>query len=131
MPSQPMVPMTANQITVTVGGNDIGFAEIALTCAPDPSSAACQAALAGVTASLGGLASSLPQVIAGVAAATGAVYVDVTDDFAGHGLCGTLSYINPPIPDGSGGFLDASLHPNDAGQAAYAQALLDEGFVGR
>lgn len=39
----PMVPSTARQITLTVGGNDVGFGDIAIACASGP--AACAAAL--------------------------------------------------------------------------------------
>lgn len=40
----PLLPHRARLVTLTVGGNDLGFATVATTCAPGPS-AACQAAI--------------------------------------------------------------------------------------
>lgn len=56
--------------------------------------------------------------IAGVVAASGAgfVFVDVTDDFAGHGIGSADPWIVAPPA------LDA-FHPNAAGHAAYADAI--------
>ncbi len=94
---------------------------LSLTCAGLPGFDATQ--LAAFDQAIGGL----NQAIAGGAAATGATYVDVTDEFAGHGLCsGPGSYINPPMPTATG-YAEASLHPNAAGQAAYAEALAEAG----
>jgi lysophospholipase L1-like esterase len=65
--------------------------------------------------------SVLNGVISGVVEASGPgfVYVDVTDDFAGHGLGSAEEWIvNPFIP----GAFDA-FHPNVAGHAAYAEAI--------
>ena len=45
------------------------------------------------------------------------VYVDVTDDFAGHGICSEKPFINLP-GTGIGAF-----HPNAAGYEAYAAAI--------
>lgn len=171
-----VLPST-QQITVTIGGNDVGFATVALTCAASPGPA-CDAAIAGAGAAisalpekLGALLAQLQQkapgatiyvtgypmlfqatmaaescpglpgydvsamgladagtaqlnsVIRGTAMALGFKYVDVTPEFVGHGLCdGTNSFIFPPTF--SGGHPDpSSLHPNAAGQAAYARAI--------
>ena len=173
---QNVLPPT-QQITVTVGGNDVGFAEVALACANPLED--CNAALirAGealtifpqdLAALLTQLQMKAPQatiyatgypmlfqprmgtepcpalpgydatalanadaaivhlngIIEGTATALGAVYVDVTDEFSGHGLCdGASSFIFPPsflapgVPDRS------SLHPTAAGQVAYARAV--------
>jgi lysophospholipase L1-like esterase len=61
-------------------------------------------------------------------------YVDVTVAFTGYGLCGTQApnpdtYINPVLVTTSG--VDAgSLHPNAAGQQAYADSIRAKGFTG-
>ena len=77
-------------------------------------------------------------VIAGVILGldpTGSIigYVDVTGDdaFGGHGLCdGTASYIFPPaFHPTTQAPLPSSLHPTPAGQLAYAEAIVDAGFV--
>jgi lysophospholipase L1-like esterase len=60
-------------------------------------------------------------IISGVVAASGPgfAYVDVTDDFADHGIGSEDEWIvNPFIP----GAFDA-FHPNAAGHAAYADAI--------
>ena len=62
-------------------------------------------------------------------------YVDVTAAFTGHGLCGTyasqvpnpVSYINQ-VPAVS--VIAVPLHPNAAGQQAYADRILAKGFKG-
>lgn len=182
----PMVPDTARQVTVTVGGNDIGFATVALTCAATPE--ACSTAIEGAAGSvptmaqglgvlIGALKARAPEAtiyvtgypkifqpdftlaqpcltfptvpvpallaadaaiddlnaaIAGVAASQGAVYVDVTGAIDA-GLCTAPGlYLYPPTldPSGPGGFAVSSLHPTGLGQAAYAQAVKDAGFVG-
>jgi lysophospholipase L1-like esterase len=170
----PYVPPTAQQVTVTVGGNDIGFATVALTCASNPGACGAaigqaQANLAALPGTLGPLLGALTQAapdaqiyvtgyprlfqpgatcaafpstpIATLAAAdaavdalngtlqfiassSGAVFVDVNTEFAGHGLCGDDSYIFPPTPIAEPPyFAPASLHPNALGQAAYAEAV--------
>jgi lysophospholipase L1-like esterase len=49
------------------------------------------------------------------------VYVDVTDDFAGHGIGGSgVPYINPPPPLGT---QTEAFHPTAAGYIAYAAAI--------
>lgn len=179
------VKPNAQQVTLTVGGNDIGFADVALTCAltPPQCGGAIAQASAKVPAMTQGLVAAITAVrakapgatvyvtgypmlfqptigttgltcaalpgqnpvalaaadeavasvnvaIVHVATATGATYVDVMGEFDGHGLCaGPGSYLNPPIPTGPGSFDPASLHPNAAGQAAYARALDEAGFV--
>lgn len=178
----PLVPATARQITVTVGGNDIGFATVALTCAahPDACSAAVMAAAESVSPMaqrlgilIGAVKARAPQAtiyvtgypkifqpdplqgcalevplsavaaadaaivslnaaIEGVAASQDAVYVDVTGEIDA-GLCTAPGvYLYPPTqdPSGPGGFAVSSLHPTALGQAAYARAVQDAGFVG-
>jgi lysophospholipase L1-like esterase len=49
------------------------------------------------------------------------VYVDVTDDFAGHGIGGSgVPFINPPPPLGT---QTEAFHPTAAGYIAYAAAI--------
>lgn len=86
---------------------------------------------------------ALNNAILGVAATDDDVtYVDVTDDFLGHGLCGTYpsptpsvnpaSYIQPIHVTATGVDLsNAPLHPTAAGQQANAAAILGAGFENR
>ena len=53
-----------------------------------------------------------------LSAGSGFVYVDVEDDFAGHGLGSTDAWIVPPPMLGA-------FHPNPEGYAAYAEAILE------
>ena len=63
-------------------------------------------------------------------------YVDVTAAFTGHGLCGTpsselpnpVSYINPVHVPAT--VIAVPLHPNAAGQQAYAASISAKGFKG-
>lgn len=209
------IPATTQQVTLTVGGNDLDFVESATACLSIPSTCA------GVVTTI---STALPQLTTDVAVAINAIqaqapdahvyvtgypllfqaeqtldnsgvcvvgwwtgseplaplpvweaqtdaidlatmglngaintattiadpthedvtYVDVTDEFAGHGLCGTLvsgqpnpaTYIDPiyatmtpagPVVDIS----NAPLHPTAEGQQAYAAAVLAEGFENR
>jgi lysophospholipase L1-like esterase len=65
-----------------------------------------------------------------------AKYVDVTAAFTGHGLCGTPSthlpnpdsYINPLHVPAT--VIAVPLHPNAAGQQAYATSIRAKGFKG-
>jgi lysophospholipase L1-like esterase len=158
-------------VTLTVGGNDLGFAALAGACLAGTQDQ-CRQAIAAAEGNLTGLRSALPLLyrqVAGQAAPnalivvtgypylvestapydpvlikaineataalnttieaaviatrkdTGAniVYVDVTEQFEGHGI-GTLDdpFINGP----SAGFPEA-FHPNAAGYRAYAKAI--------
>lgn len=67
----PMIPATATQVTLTVGGNDIGFATVALACAADPT--ACAGAVAAVPAMQANLAALIAAITAQAPQAT--VYV--------------------------------------------------------
>lgn len=57
----PMVPSTAQQITLTVGGNDVGFIAVAQACASDP--AACEGAIAAAASGLPAMGQSLATLI--------------------------------------------------------------------
>lgn len=164
----------AQIVTLTVGGNDIGWAPTILSCLSadtEQEALACQLALAaapGKITALGGDIASLvvmikaqapdakvfvtgypllfqptstnacaaypveTQVLLGTfddlamglnaaieagAERADATFVDVTDEFAGHGLCDA---------DDSWLFAD-NLHPTVAGQNAYARALRVDG----
>lgn len=191
------MPESARQVTVTVGGNDVGFVDVLMSCAGGLQTVSCQAALqrafvasrelpeelglllaairerapqatvyvtgypqlfqlsptgACTTLDLAGFpydpaavqtidnaALGLNQIIEGTVTATalatldrGLIYVDVTDEFAGRGACSPDGYIAPPafVP-GTTVPLPSSLHSTAAGQGAYADAIIAEGFVGR
>lgn len=164
------IATTAKVVTVTVGGNDVGFADVMRTCFILVSPSSCQAYIdagAAIAASQGfrddvaavitairdrtepdakvivagypllfHLNSSgvnpgyawadevdaetvvLNDVIESVAVANDAVFVDVEDDFAGHGLGSSSPWINGiRVP------FEESFHPNATGQAAYATAI--------
>jgi len=188
------VPGGARQITLTVGGNDFGFASLALACAGGFATETCLAAQTAAQAGQAALpvnlvtvltalraqapnahiyvtgypllfqpeltlsgyscpvlpydpnalatadqiTGTLNGVIAGVVTGldqTGSVieYVDVTGDdaFGGHGLCdGAGSYIFAPTFDPVSTMpLPSSLHPTPAGHLAYAEAIVDAGFL--
>lgn len=186
------VPEDARQVTLTIGGNDFGFATLAVACAGGLQTETCAGALALTQASRDALPQNLvallvalrarapravlyvtgyPQLfqspdgscpaltalglsfdpgallyadvlavgldttIAGTVVqyglATGddkLVFVDVTDDFSGKGLCTDDSYLFAPSFLAPGVPNPASLHPNTKGQQAYADAIEDAGF---
>lgn len=65
---------------------------------------------------LDGLSNQLDLAIAAAAKASRVSYQEVRKAFAGHGVCGIEPWINGVGPDQS-----ALLHPNTAGQQAYAK----------
>lgn len=165
-------------VTITAGGNDLGFGELATYCgayALDPTNTAagqaCTAAIAFAETQITSgalyqdlvtmiesvqaaapnaqivvtgypylfeprdpqdplfafvsqanfLVAQLNATIQAAALATGAEYVDVTDEFAGHGIFSEdpwINFIGDP---------DVALHPNAEGYEAYFAALLSEG----
>jgi lysophospholipase L1-like esterase len=74
----PHVPGGARQITVTVGGNDIGFASLAIACARGLQTAPCVEAKAAAYAGLGVLSGHLTAVIAALHAQAPAAHIYVT-----------------------------------------------------
>lgn len=64
----------------------------------------------------------LNAIIQGVAVANGATFVDVTGEFAGHGICSADSWI-------LGRDSAAPLHPTTEGQQAYADAIEATSFT--
>jgi lysophospholipase L1-like esterase len=170
LPSEPNEDIRL--VTLTVGGNDLGFADLFETCSTPGQEAQCLIAITNavtkeqltdlsinLSALLGDVAAAAPDalivvtgypylfepdpnnpIITAFNAATAAlnttieaavnaahdpprglyvVYVDVTEQFEGHGI-GTLDdpFINGP----SAGFPEA-FHPNAAGYRAYAKAI--------
>ncbi|GAA4381182.1 SGNH/GDSL hydrolase family protein [Agromyces bauzanensis] len=166
------VPTTAKVVTVTVGGNDVGFAGVMQNCFVLPDDTACASAIAtgaaiaasdAFAASIASVVNSLEarapgakvivtgypllfwedssgvnpkyswadevndetvilnDVIQSVATTNGAVFVDVEDDFAGHGIGSSSPWINDwkwvtaTTP--------TAFHPNATGHAAYATAI--------
>jgi lysophospholipase L1-like esterase len=166
------VPATAKVVTVTVGGNDVGFAGVMQNCFVLTSNSACASAIAAgaviaesdafaariasVVTSIQTRAPGAKVIVAGypllfwenssgvnpkyswadevndetvvlndviesVATANGAVFVDVEDDFAGHGIGSSSSWINDWK-----WFTTTTVnafHPNASGHAAYATAI--------
>lgn len=60
-----MVPSTATQVTVTVGGNDVGFVDVATACAAGESTD-CGAAIHAASAAVGTLPSSVAGVVGAI-----------------------------------------------------------------
>jgi lysophospholipase L1-like esterase len=78
----------------------------------DPNAAIITAINNAITA----LNSTIQQaVLAAQTASINIIYVDVTDEFAGHGIGSTHPFINATGPD--------AYHPNAAGYIAYAEAI--------
>ncbi|MDW4574341.1 SGNH/GDSL hydrolase family protein [Microbacterium sp. M3] len=163
------VPAGAALVTVTVGGNDVGFADVMQNCFVLPNSTcaskiaagsaiaasdAFAANVAGVITAIRAKAPAARVVVAGypllfwenasgvnpkyswadevndqtvalndvierVAVANGAVFVDVEDDFAGHGVGSTAPWIN----DWSWLSTTNGFHPTASGYVAYAAAI--------
>ncbi|GAA1055533.1 hypothetical protein GCM10017608_29570 [Agromyces luteolus] len=164
-----IIPTTAKVVTVTVGGNDVGFADVMQNCFVFPGSS-CSSKIAAGAAIAGspGFTNSIVNVVDGIqarapgakvivagypllfwengsgvnpkyawadevndetvvlndvieAAATsaGAVFVDVEDDFAGHGIGSSSPWIN----DWRWVSSTNSFHPNASGYVAYAAAI--------
>jgi lysophospholipase L1-like esterase len=72
------VPGGARQITVTVGGNDIGFVSLAIGCARGLQTAPCPEALAAAYGGLGLLTGNLAAVIAALHVQAPAAHIYVT-----------------------------------------------------
>jgi lysophospholipase L1-like esterase len=73
----------------------------------------------GKRTALNEAADLIDQVTAGRAAAAGFTFVDVRDEFAGHGVCGSDPWINALVSP-----QDDSFHPNATGQkSGYFPAL--------
>lgn len=168
-------------VTITAGGNNLGFGTLAAACGPaliDPSLAApCLAAITVAQSRITSgvlrqelvtmiqtvqaaapkadifvtgypflfepipfdpndptsvfvdqanrLVFDLNATIRAAAATTGTEYVDVTDEFAGHGLLSNDPWINfNPDPTAANSF--ENLHPTAEGYAAYFAALHEE-----
>lgn len=192
------IPETTQQVTLTVGGNDLGFTDKVLACFTNAAACALTpaegAALAALPTKLAGVLEQIkaaapaakiyvtgyPQLFqpgdspvcivgsingqplpfdvrgaaqldAAAVALNGAIkasitgqmnswakYVDVTEAFTGHGLCGTAgpnpaTWINPVTVTHSEAGLDVHpemfpLHPTADGQVGYADAILAKGF---
>lgn len=71
-----------------------------------------------VRAQLDGLSNKLHRAISSAAKVSGVSYIDMRQRFAAHGVCSTDPWIN-----GIGADQLSLLHPNTAGQQAYADAL--------
>jgi len=158
----PAIPATAARVTLTAGGNDVGFSSIMLNCFVFPWSSSCESHIvnAETLVANGTVATNvastvqaikarssvakvvvtgypllfnepssyrwaarvnqgtaqLNAAIKGAAEANGAVFVDVTGAFAGHGIGSSSPWINPV------GLSADAFHPNATGYAAYAAA---------
>ena len=67
-----------SQVTVTVGGNDLGFADTLRVCAPDPASQTCQTALATATSNLKTVSAKVSGVITQIRGAAPGARIYVT-----------------------------------------------------
>jgi lysophospholipase L1-like esterase len=78
----------------------------------------------GVNSATAALNCTIQKAVADAkAAGVNIVYVDVTEEFAGHGIGGSkVPFINPPTPETG----IAAFHPTAAGYAAYAEAISEE-----
>lgn len=163
------IPTTAKLVTVTVGGNDVGFADVMQNCFVLPNSSCSSKIAAGaaiaaspeftadVIAVVDGIQARAPgakvivagypllfwenssganpkyvwanevndetvdlnNVIEAATASAGGVFVDVEDDFAGHGIGSSSPWIN----DWNWLSSTNSFHPTAAGYVAYAAAI--------
>ncbi|HSO70814.1 MAG TPA: SGNH/GDSL hydrolase family protein [Arachnia sp.] len=99
----PLVPTTARQITLTVGGNDIGFGVVALACAGDPESVACVAALANAQQALLDLPGDLAELMTAVRTRAPHAQIYVTgypllfQPLDQAGFCMPIQQLNPLI----------------------------------
>jgi hypothetical protein len=82
-------------VTLTVGGNDLGFAGLAGTCATPGMQVQCIAAIKEQSAFCQTSAAISRTCMATV---FNIVYVDVTRPFLGHGIGSTDPFINRPTP---------------------------------
>ncbi|WP_353829214.1 SGNH/GDSL hydrolase family protein [Agromyces sp. SYSU T0242] len=163
------VPATAKLITVTVGGNDVGFADVMqdcfvlrnTSCQASIDAGAAIAASPGFTQSIVSVVETLRaqapgatvivtgypllfwenssgvnpkyayadevndetvvlnDVIQAAAESSGAVFVDVEDDFAGHGIGSSSPWITDYVLLN----FTSAFHPNPSGYVAYAAAI--------
>jgi lysophospholipase L1-like esterase len=163
------IPADASIVTVTVGGNDVGFADVMQNCfvlvtstcsskiaagSAIATSDAFKASIANVIGAIRTKAATARIVVTGypllfwenssgvnpkytwadevndqtvvlndvieqVTVANGARFVDVEDDFAGHGIGSTAPWIN----DFRWLSSRNAFHPNSAGYVAYAAAV--------
>jgi lysophospholipase L1-like esterase len=67
-----------SQVTVTVGGNDLGFAQTLQACAPDPAGLQCQTALATATSNLKTVSAKVSGVITQIRGAAPGARIYVT-----------------------------------------------------
>lgn len=105
------IPATATQVTVTVGGNDVGFVDVATACAV--SQTACEAAIGAAAGAIG----NLPINVASVAVAVAGKAPEATVYVTGY------PYLFQPSGDPVSGFTCTALPGYDAGaMAAFDQA---------
>lgn len=106
-------------VTVTIGANDVGLFQIALSCInflPEPAGISCEDRYtAGGTDQLSATAKA-------EATKRGATYVDFAAVTVGHDICAAPAdrYLEGLIPT----TIAAPLHPNAAGMKAFAAAVV-------
>lgn len=99
----PLIPRGARQITLTVGGNDIGFGVVALACAGDPASVACVTALANAQQALLELPDDLGELMTAVRTRAPHAQIYVTgypllfQPLAQAEFCAPIQQLNPLI----------------------------------
>jgi len=119
-------------VTLTVGGNDLKVADVAarapdarivVTGYPylaDPAPGSPNAAIiTALNAATDQLNATIKQAVTVTQNADVNIrYVDVTAEFAGHGIFSPNRFINPPGTE-------AAFHPNALGYSVYAAAIAD------
>jgi lysophospholipase L1-like esterase len=110
-------------VTITAGANDLGIAQAFAACAPDPTSQACQAALAAGSAAIGTIAPKMGALIGAVQARAPHATIVVT----GYPTPFTSAYAAADpiagVVDMTAGALNSALQAAVAGAAAQGAAV--------
>jgi lysophospholipase L1-like esterase len=111
-----MVAAAAPNALIVVTGYPYLFDQPA-NCAPLPSTPSPSDIMGRINCATAALNSTIQQAVAAQDSEINIVYVDVTDEFAGHGIGSEEPFINSES-DPIGAY-----HPNAAGYRAYAKAI--------
>ena len=118
------VTSTTSIVTLTIGGNDIGFADLIYRCTLSDCSSALDTTRTNLETTLGissteqskanQLADALDNVIATHARADGVIYQSAIGPFTGHAVCSSSPWLNGLNLFSTG----ESYHPNRAGHSS-------------